>query len=337
MWKGEMKQAMMAKMTAAAFLAALCACAPGEEATTELAANEAAEEAAAPAGPPAVDIYLAELTFADNGEIGLSNVRNVTDHPGYDNQPFFIPGEDSFLYARQSEGGRADIWRYDIASDARAQITDTPDAGEYSPKLTPNAGALSYLYEEEVGGRQFVYRAARDGSGAAPVLDLTPVGYYAWSGDERRLAMFVLGEPATLRLAELETGAVEIVRENIGRAVYALPDGSAALFTTPRDAGEAADEAAPEGFRLWRLEFTTGEIAPLFDLPGAAQDYAVLPAAGPGGAIGFFAAAGDELFIRMQSDSEWRRAADLSALGIEGATRLAVSPDRRFLAIVAAD
>jgi hypothetical protein len=45
---------------------------------------------------------------------------------------------------------------------------------------------------------------------------------------------------------------------------------------------------------------------------------------------------GSELYVfRPGRDSDWRRIADLSASGVAGITRLAVSPDGRSIVVVA--
>ena len=41
-------------------------------------------------GPPATDIYLADLRVAQ-GRVTVGPPVNVTVRPGYDNQPFFLP------------------------------------------------------------------------------------------------------------------------------------------------------------------------------------------------------------------------------------------------------
>ena len=60
--------------------------------------------------------------------------------------------------------------------------------------------------------------------------NLDPVGYHAWA-DPNTLLLFVLGEPATLRLADLRTARVEIVAENVGRSIHKIPTRNAFSFT----------------------------------------------------------------------------------------------------------
>ncbi|GAB4522048.1 MAG: hypothetical protein Tsb0010_06270 [Parvularculaceae bacterium] len=325
---------------AAAIAGVAAACAPeggvrddgAREDATPPAAIDGSEPAAGSAvanALPGDDIYLFSLAISGDGAAAVSLIGNVTDRPGYDNQPEFLAGESAFLFTGESEEGRTDIWRYDIALDEISRVTNTRNIGEYSPRPTPDGHSISFIHEKEDRDRQQVYRARRDGSGAEPVLELSPVGYYAWNTDGSRLAMFALGDPPTLRVADLESGEIAIVYENIGRALYALPGGAGAVFTAPRD--------GDEGYSALRLDFADNSVTPLFDLPGVAQDYAIIPpAAASGGETGFLSAADDVLYIRMPPDAEWRAVADLSEHGVTGATRMAVSPDRRYLAVVGA-
>jgi hypothetical protein len=48
------------------------------------------------------------------------------------------------------------------------------------------------------------------------------IGYYAWI-DANRVALYVLGDPATLLLADISTGKVDTIAEDVGRCVQKLP------------------------------------------------------------------------------------------------------------------
>ncbi|HEX9216853.1 MAG TPA: hypothetical protein VF864_07725, partial [Gemmatimonadales bacterium] len=86
---------------------------------------------AAPAGPPATDIYLADLRVAQ-GRVSVGVPVNVTARPGYDNQPFFLPDGRAFLYTSIREDSQADIYRYDIDTKTSIRLTTTRES-EYSP------------------------------------------------------------------------------------------------------------------------------------------------------------------------------------------------------------
>jgi hypothetical protein len=49
-----------------------------------------------------------------------------------------------------------------------------------------------------------------------------PVGYHAWA-DDHTLALFVLGQPATLQIADTRTGTARVIARDIGRSIQRIP------------------------------------------------------------------------------------------------------------------
>ena len=60
------------------------------------------------------DIYLAPLSL-QNGRPVVGTPVNVTNRPGYDNQPSFTPDSKSILYTSTRKDGQSDIYKIDIA------------------------------------------------------------------------------------------------------------------------------------------------------------------------------------------------------------------------------
>jgi hypothetical protein len=140
--------------------------------------------------PPDTEIYLAPMKTA-NGAIGPA--VDITNNPGYDNQPFFTPDGKAILFTSvRGSGTQTDIYKYDIAAKMIAQVTNTPES-EYSPTITP-AGKLSVIRVElDAGKTQRLWQFTADGRDPQPVLEtIKPVGYHAWA-DHQTLALFVLG------------------------------------------------------------------------------------------------------------------------------------------------
>src|SRR5271154_6896573 len=77
----------------------------------------AAQPPAAPpaAAPPDTEIFLAPLAVRGTPLVG--HPVNITNSPGYDNQPAFTPDGAGILFTSIRGGGtQTDIYRYDIAS-----------------------------------------------------------------------------------------------------------------------------------------------------------------------------------------------------------------------------
>lgn len=284
--------------------------------------------AAAPnnvSAPPETEIYAASITISENG-IVVDQPVNVTNHKGYDNQPYFLPGGDVFLYTSEGPGMRMDIWQLDLTTNEKKQLTNTPNNSEYSPKRMPDGSGFSVIYEQENRGGQEVRRYGfTDAQTSEVMLDLSPVGYHAWGQGTRYLASFALGNPSTLRLADRQTGEIAIMDENIGRALYALPDGSGYVYTVQV-------EGAP--FQVKHLDIASRTITPLFNLPGENEHYALMKNSNAPLGVSFVSANGSKLYFRHAVNSGWVEIADFAQQGISTITRLSVNDDGTRIAFV---
>ena len=63
---------------------------------------------------PSTDVYLFDLTKSKDGFV-LSNPVNVSDNPGYDNQPSFSADGNTLLYTSWQADEQTDIILYNIS------------------------------------------------------------------------------------------------------------------------------------------------------------------------------------------------------------------------------
>jgi hypothetical protein len=166
-----------------------------------------------------------------------------------------------------------------------------------------------------------------DWDGGHPMLllrDVKPVGYHAW-GDAHIVALFVLGQPATLQVADLSTGTATPVAKDIGRGVQRIPGRGAISFVQKGAPGDSVWAVA-------ELDLATRRIQTLVRTLAGVDQYAWTPA----GVL--LMAKGAKLYQWSRSRGpDWEEVADFTALGLENITRLAVSPRGDRLALVAAD
>lgn len=270
--------------------------------------------------PPATDIYL--VGIQKQGEkITLGVPQNITNRDGYDNQPFFLPNDSGILYT-SIRNGQADIYKFEIATKTTTAMTQTPES-EYSPTPTPDGNSFSVVRVElDTSLIQRLWKFPLDGGEPELVLkDINPVGYHAW-GDENTLGLFVLGNPPTLQLADVRTGKAKVLAERIGRSLHKIPGQHAISFVSKVSENE---------WWINKLDLATREITRLAKtLPGS-EDYAWLP-------DGSMVMGKDSKLYRWQqkSPSEWQLLGNFSEYGLKGITRLAVSMDGKYFAVVAA-
>ena len=156
------------------------------------------------------------------------------------------------------------------------------------------------------------------------LTDIKPVGYHAWI-DGDRLALYVLGEPATLQLAQVSTGAGEIVARDIGRTLRLVPGTTLVSFVQRESEGQYSIKSLDPS--SGRIETMTGTAEGSLD-----RDYEWLP---DGRTL--LMSAGTKVLAWTRATSTWREVLDVSKHGLGAVTRLAVSPSADALAVVTAE
>jgi len=270
---------------------------------------------------PGTDIWAFRIT-GSAPRVDLDSAVRVTQRPGYDNQPHFPPGERLILYTAIDSVGQADIWSFELGSGDQKNLTRSAPESEYSATVMPSLTRFSAI-RVEADSLQRLWSFESGGTNPEVILrDIQPVGYHAWL-DEERLALFVLGTPATLQIASLTDGKAEVVAENIGRSLYRFPGrGTVSFVQWSPDRTGWITEYDPE----------TGASAPIAPLLEEDEFYAWTP----DGVL--VMGQGSKLFRWRPGESEvWEEMADLLFAGILNITRIAVSPDGGWIAVVGAD
>ena len=283
------------------------------------------------APPPATEVYLAPLSI-QGSRVEIGKPINISNSPGYDNQPSFTPDGASLLFTSVAAERKpdpangaaigSDIYRYDLASAAISQVTNTPES-EYSPTVTPDGRHISVIRVES-DGTQRLWQFTLDGREPTVLLPgIKPVGYHAWA-DASVLALFVLGgegRPATLQVADSTTGQSSVAATGIGRSIQRIP-GSGISFVSrpPAKAGETVTLTVTE------LDPKTGKTRDLVTMPAGATEADT--AWTPDGLL--LASVKGQIFQWRRGDKEMTPAVDPGSIGIEGSYALGHLPERRL-------
>ena len=276
-------------------------------------------------GRPSTDIWLVSLEGRGVPHVGRAG--NLTRRLGYDNQPAFTADGRAILYTKIEGTGPSDIWRLDLATRESVNLTKTAVESEYSATPMPDGTHFSTV-RVEADSTQRLWRFALRGD-EAPVLlleHIQPVGYHVWASDVT-LGLYVLGAPlgtrdappATLQLADVRTGAAEIVARDIGRALQKIPGRDAISYL----------QQGKDGAWITALDLHTRKSIRIAPSPEK-SDYHVWT---PGGVL--LAGSGSRLLAWI--DGRWDVVADFAADGVRGISRLALSPSGDRLAFVAED
>ncbi len=290
------------------------------------------------APPPGTDIYLVPLTGGVTG--GLASMKSAKPVPmsvvaGYDNQPMFSPDGARVLFAANRDGKQIDIYSFDRASGRTTQLTDTAE-NENSPTFVPAgigaAGSFSVV-QTEPDRSQRLWRFDAAGKNPQLVLaEVRPVGYHAWVEPDH-LAMFILGQPATLQVGRVATGKAEVVARDIGRSLHRIP-GTRRVSFVQREAVGLGQRDSPTEFWIKGIDIDSRQISPLVrTVEGSSdRDYAWMP---DGRTI--VMSSGSKVWSWTRGDVGWSEVFDGAAHQLLAITRLAVSPQGDAVALVVAE
>jgi hypothetical protein len=265
---------------------------------------------------PATEVYLFDLKIKRDKMV-ISNGRNISNHKGYDNQPFFHTDRPLLYYVSADSAGRTDIIAYDYKSKQQSRVTATHDR-EYSPTLTPDKQFISCIVQNDSGAQHLVKYAVADGTPHTIINDLI-VGYHAW-GSENTVAVFTLPAPFKLHLIDVFKKSDKVVATDIGRSLHKIPGRKAVSFIQKDNDGNRVINS---------LDVDNHTITFLTEsLPGESQDMAWTP----GGRI--VMSDGRKIFYCQPTPGGWKEIEVEPALPLKDITRLAISADGKLLALV---
>lgn len=175
---------------------------------------------------PDTEIYLFDLSIKKS-KISVSNPKNVTNHMGYDNQPFFHPDKTVLYFTSADTTGNTEIKEYNYLTGTTQTLTHTAER-EYSPTVTPDKNFISCIIQR-ADGAQDLGKYPIDGGEPEIVINTLTIGYHAWI-DNESLLLFVLGDIMTLHRVNLTTRKDEVLAQNIGRSLHRIPHSSSMSF-----------------------------------------------------------------------------------------------------------
>jgi hypothetical protein len=188
--------------------------------------------------------------------------------------------------------------------------------------ITPDGAHVSVVRVEADSTQRLWQFPNREASPEVLFEDRPGVGYYTW-GNDSTVVLFILGEPHQLHIGYVRTGETVSVAEDVGRSLHRIPGRNAVSFLQQESA---------ETWWIKSLDLDSRKIEPIIAAVTESQDYAWTP----GGIL--LMARGSVLFQwNADVSPDWREVADLSEYSIHDITRLAVSSDGWYLALVAGE
>lgn len=271
-----------------------------------------------PANFPETEIYLFDYD-ATKDKNALSNGTNVTNRPGYDNQPYFTNNSTSFLYSRD-DGHQTDVYEYILETKEHKRLTHS-EKSEFSPTPSSDNTSISFVFERNSS----IWQVDRGNENNPQWLLETaeieePVGYFAHN-DKTGDILFWSRYGFNVSLTNANEKSYHYVAGNAVPATpHIIPDTNNFSFVHRQANGS-----------VWIKEINprTKAIRPLTRIVGTNANYTWAPDAS------IVQIDGTRVYRWKEGlEKGWMKIADLADHGIENANRVAISPDGKKIAIV---
>ena len=262
------------------------------------------------------EVYLFDLEL-NNGKPLLTNPKNISNNPGYDNQPSFWD-DGSVLFASTRED-QTDILQFNVNEGSTSSwLTYTTAGSEYSPLRIPGKKAISAI-RLDVDGLQRLYEYDVETSKSTPISDLK-IGYHVWFDNHILVATVLVENRMDLVVLDLEENTQNTVYENVGRSLHNIPNSDLVSFIGKKN----------NAWEILSLDPLTGESKKITNTYGKEEDICWLDE------NTIITGAGKKLLTKdIGSEDGWQPIIEFDQEEINNISRIAISPNRKRLAFVA--
>ncbi len=262
---------------------------------------------------PVTDVYAFSMKKLNDTTYNFSNPRFLTQFnmDGYNNQPHFFKENELYLTVQFPDTDQTDIFSLNLETNELTQVTATVE-GEYSPTIMPDRYEFSAVRVEADGQntqRLWKFPIDRSTMGEPVFKQITGVGYHHWISPYKA-ALFVVGQPTTLVLANTLTGSTIQLMENIGRGMQRLPGDNLSFI----------HKLSPTNWVLKEMDTYTYRSKDIVKTLPNSEDFLYLDDGT------FIMGNGSKLYkFNKYSDQDWKEIADFRYFGVKNITRLALS------------
>lgn len=262
------------------------------------------------------EIYLFDLSLKDS-TITLSNPKNITNNPGYDNQPSFLDDKTVLFSSTRSE--QTDILQFNIEDGSTKEwLTDTPTGSEYSPLKIPGKQAISAI-RLDLDGLQRLYAYNLKNGKSKVLLDNLKVGYHVWANAHTIVCTVLQEKGMDLVVSNLKDGTNYTVQKNVGRSLHKIPNSNLISYISKEEEQWQIKSLNP-------ISRATEKILPTY---GNTEDICWLP-------NGTILTGADKALViaKPTQNKSWEQLRYFPQDEIHGISRIAVNPSATRVAFV---
>jgi len=263
---------------------------------------------------PNTDVLLFDLN-SNNGKFELSNMKNISNNEGYDNQPSFL--DDNTIFYVGTRNSQTDIVRYNINYDSKIFINHT-DGGEYSPIKIPNKNEVSAVRLDKDGKQRLYSYSLRNGESTELIPELV-VAYYTWHDENTVVSAVIEENGLNLFVINVKDGTSKKLQNNVGRSFHKIPNTTLVSYISKED---------EKNWQIKSLNPATGVTKIIANTIQGVEDICWI------NNNTILSGKGSVLYkLTLQKDNNWKQITDLESKGVSKITRLIANKDSNKLLI----
>ncbi|ARV10974.1 hypothetical protein BTO09_00850 [Gilvibacter sp. SZ-19] len=261
------------------------------------------------------DVFIANID-SDEEKTTISGLTNLSNDPGYDNQPSF--GTDHLLLFAGNNDGQTDIFQMHSRTGRKMLAGGSRAGGEYSPQLTPDGRGIAAVRLDTTGlQRLYIYDKMGDSTVLIPDL---MVAYYTFFDANQIVGCYIEDESLNLFVHKLDEAKTYTLLKDVGRSFHKVPGQNSVSYTVTNEQDQQD---------VYLLDMETLESFFVTQLPIGVNDYAWLDDSR------IVVGSKSSLFVYDTFDKkDWVKLADLDASVITDISRIAVNPSGNKIALV---
>jgi len=267
---------------------------------------------------PDTEVFLFDFEFTKDSLI-LSEFKNISEQsPGYDNQPSFL--NDSIVLFVSTRNNQTDIKSYNVLSDECKWLTNN-DSNEYSPIKIPGQDAFAAVNLDKDGEQRLYKYSLADPNRNTILIDDIVIGYHLWLNKDIVISSILKDENLTLTVSDFRFKKHKDLVENVGRSLNIIPGTDPPIFSFV--------DKNTKPWQLMSFDLDELEAENLFNMMPNVEDMVWYEDDCA------FSGKGNRIFAhKVRKRGDWELIANLEKLGITNVTRMAISPNKKKIAIV---
>jgi len=172
------------------------------------------------------EVHVFDIIKTEKG-YDLKNGINISNNAGYDSQPYFY--DDNNVLFASTRNKNTDIIIYNLKTNTKRFISDTPNGGEFSPQRIPKSNDISAVRLDDDGLQRFYQYDFKSEINKEIIPDLK-VAYPSWFDKNTMIAVAIVHDSLELFLCDLKKKTNFSIAKNIGRSVHRIPNTNLMSF-----------------------------------------------------------------------------------------------------------